>query len=230
MIIEKEWDSNVLQMRVGEVRLSDPSDGDSFEQYDYLYSKVSSSNLDRIQYLEDNGFRICAIDVDYVLHLPAIAYKSRDVREFVEDDYADVLNIAKNAFHLDRFHRDHFLSKTSADAIYHAWTTNTCLGKRADKLFVAVPDFRGVLGFSSCIVDKFKGIIDLTAVDFKSVMLGYGNLGTELIRKDIEFFIESGCTLVTTSTQIDNIPSRSVLEMVGFRYFGSNVVLSRGRK
>lgn len=220
-MLYKEWDSQVLGIPVYELE----GISEAVLAKDYTYAKFKY-DIESINNLEKYGFKLCDISVEYFLDLNSSpAYEIYGIRYFNSLDADRILEIAKNSFYLDRFHKDPNLTFSQADNLYKEWVINACNGTYGDAVFVA--DGRDdILGFSTCRVFGQSGIIDLTAIDIKNKD---PNVDTNLIAVDINFFLNRGLACVQTSTQIENIPSRNSLERFGFKELGFFVTMSKGK-
>ncbi len=219
----KEWDSQVLGVGVYELEYI----YEAPLAHDYSFIKISPYDIKRIQYMEEYGFNICDVSVQYFLDLrKSPTYDTYGVRHLINLDVDRVLDITKGSFYLDRFHKDPNLTEEQADNMYQAWVTNACNGTYGDAVFVAEVN-NNVVGYSACRINGQFGNIDLTAIDINNRDV---NVGPNLLAADINFFINQGLPTVLTSTQIDNYPSRSSLLRFGFEEYGLIATMSKGRK
>lgn len=219
-MLYKEWDSRVLGVPVYE--LEGASEATLVKGYGYAKFKY---DIEAINNLEKHGFKLCDISVEYFLDLSrSPAYEIYGIRSLDVMDIDRVLEITRNSFYLDRFHKDPNLTSKQADNMYQEWVINACNGSYGDAVFVAEGG-RDIVGFSSCrIIDNY-GEIDLTAIDISNKDR---NVSTNLIAADINFFMNNNLDFVKTSTQIENIPSRNSLLRFGFQELGFVATMSKG--
>lgn len=230
MIVYKEWDTQVIGKRAGEVvRPYKDNDWLESKNYEYLFAKIPVHDIVTIQKLEDIGFNMADISLQYMCSSPKMSLLKPDsVRPFEEHELQDLITITKNCFTHTRFHKDAYLTDAQADLIYEKWIKNACNGTYGDAVFVA-HDEDNVIGYSTCRKSKLSGIIDLTAVDINnSVIRQDPGVGKLLVERDLDYFFRAGCIQIVTNIQLENYSSRSIVESLGFRSTMCIITLSCG--
>jgi hypothetical protein len=215
MIVYKEFDSEVLGMKVGEV-VNISLEVLNEDDYDYLFARIPVSDVLSINRLECLGFHTVEIYFEFARTTKDINSRYINTRLAKERDLDKILSITKEAFTLDRLHSDYSIPDELADKFYEQWITNAITKKYGDAVFVN----SSVTGFSCCRISGGTGYIDLTALSGLST-------ATDLINADLTFFKDSGCELARTGTQATNTASISSLLRTGFKHTGTLVTLSK---
>ncbi len=79
MIEYKKWDSDILDMKVGEVVNGKLYDDDNLSDYDYLYTKISPENNKDIQILYLNKFKLREISINFSIEIKnTLSFPIRD--------------------------------------------------------------------------------------------------------------------------------------------------------
>lgn len=113
-MLYKEWDSQVLGMPVYELENVEEAPLSSY----YTFYK-SYYDLRKIHKLEQYGYKLCDISIQYLLDLSKSAtYETYGIRYLDKLDIDRVLDITRNSFYLDRFHKDPNLTDEQADSMY----------------------------------------------------------------------------------------------------------------
>jgi len=153
------------------------------------------------------------------------------VRQFQPADTDEVCHIARSVYRYDRFHNDPAVDKERADILHETWVRNSCLGKAADGVVVAVHSGH-VAGFVTCKIDRSAekhvgsaiGTIVLVATASEFQAKGIGQAATV---GALEWFREQGVQFVEVGTQITNVPATRLYERLGFRYLGAILTYRR---
>lgn len=247
------WDSQQLGFGVGQIEYLIAS-GDYEIQYavkealltalleaclqqdlHYFIARVNTSDLSSIHILERHGF----ITVDGILTFSLDLRNERwplnsscyEIRLFQPQDIEQIKDIARSSYMYDRFHSDSLIPKAVADELHAVWLENSCLGKAADAVVVAVDKGR-ILGFATCKIDRQTtqhlgltiGTIVLvaTAADVRrqgiAKAVTYGAL---------EWFRSQGVDIVEVGTQLRNIPASRLYESCGFQLIASSLSLRK---
>ena len=199
----------------------------------YVTTRIPAVEHFSVHALESTGFQLidgiqtfgCQLNAGQRTR-PAVA-----VRQLQPGDINEVCHIARSAYGHDRFHNDPAIDKDRADLLYETWVRNSCLGKAADGVVVAVECGR-VAGFVTCKIDRSSekhvgsaiGTIVLvaTARDYQAKGIG---LATTL--GALEWFRERDVNFVQVGTQITNVPAARLYESAGFRYMSATLTYRR---
>lgn len=233
MIIDckiKDWEESVLGIRVYDVMDIDSSSlPKSFSPESLFFIKININEVEKIQLLEELGFRISEFGVSYAAtlsKLPMYEITNR-VREATENDIPELHKISDLCFTISRFHKDAFLHEEDGQKLYRSWIENAVTRKYGDAVSV-YEDGNKIYGFSSCrLYGDSNGSIDLTAVTLEGVSK-FGDIGYELTKSDMNFFIKNKVKVVTSSTQLVNTGAISLFEKFNFNRIGTFVSMSRG--
>ncbi len=200
-IEEKEWDSNVLGIRCGEVYCHSYDKAIDFNGWDFLHARPWVSEVDCIATLEEAGFVKVS---DYLLlqrdlraHPPVIS--EFPYREAAKNDAEYVGDLAAQIFSYDRLHSDGRIPRKVADAYKRAWGENLCRGY-AGSVFVATDLHYGIVGFSS-VRGSFIGLNGVHP-EFRRRGIGFG-----LVELACQRLADLGCDYALISTQRSNVPA-----------------------
>lgn len=152
-------------------------------------------------------------------------------RQLEPADIDEACAIARSAYRYDRFHSDPVIDPHRADALHESWVRNSCLGKAADGVVVAV-DCGHVAGFVTCKIDHAArehtgsaiGTIVLIATSSESRGKG---IGLAVTIEALNWFREQGAGFVEVGTQITNVAAARLYEKAGFRYLGATLTYRR---
>ena len=181
--------------------------------------RVDSTDLRRVQELEDDGYRLMDTLVWYgreLVDLPEIGPSPADeiIRRAGPEDAAKVATVAQEAFagYCGHYHSDPRLSAAAADAAYVDWAESSvarCTDSRP--VLVAVAQDR-IVGFLT---------LDLEAAEIvlNAVIPGEQGKGTygRLIDRALETGRKAGLTRLAVSTQLNNLAPQRAWVRRGFR-------------
>jgi hypothetical protein len=110
-----------------------------------ILTRVKSWEIEKLNQLEDLGFRVKDTQVTYSYNLEKFNIenynKSKKIilREFILSDTEEIVKIAKNSFNnYGHYAADSRLDKNTCRAIYEDWALRSCIDKQiSDKIFVA---------------------------------------------------------------------------------------------
>lgn len=120
------------------------------------------------------------------------------------------VEIARTAFHDDRFHRDKRVPKDGADELKARWVANSFAG-RADAIVVRHENER-VVGFCACLYREPHAVIDLIATAPDAQGRGHGHA---LVTGALTHYTGRAQTM-RVGTQLDNHRSRKLYVESGF--------------
>ena len=189
----------------------------------FVDAKVRVSQLQRVHYLEQLGFRL--MDTNLQLSLEQTSLLPGSVlaacRWASPQDQAEVAAIAAQSFTVSRFHLDPQIPNAIANQIKAAWASNFFTGQRGDWMVVAVVHGK-VAGFLQLLKGRTNSlIIDLVAVapNFR----GQG-LGRSMIAYAAHHCLQS-LERIQLGTQVANVPALNLYRSLGFRIEQASYVL-----
>lgn len=197
------------------------------QQRAFYYSKVDTKDVETVRRLREFGFFVADTNVTFELRRPSqLEEPGREivVKGFEPAHQDHVLSIAGSAYRYSRFHLDPLVGLDLAHTIKREWARNYCLGKRGDRLFVALRGDTSV-GFLAALASgtgsERAAIVDLVAVDQAHQNLG---VGTAMVRAFVSHYRET-CGTLRVGTQVANVPSIRLYERAGFSLVRSDYVL-----
>jgi ribosomal protein S18 acetylase RimI-like enzyme len=186
----------------------------------FLYSRVSPTRMDRIAFLEEEGFHL--VDTTLTMEKPMTVAEPRevgaDVRFAAAGDADETAALAGRAFAFSRFHLDPAFSRETADRIKAEWARSFFSGRRGNAMVLAEVDHR-VAGFLQLLYTRGTLVIDLIAVDERHRRKGIANAMIS--------YAESQCgdfETIRVGTQVANTPSLRFYGKAGFLVSASNYV------
>lgn len=135
------------------------------DDVDFADAKVPVSMLPITGRLLGIGFEL--VDLLIFLERPpdaSPAYASSSVRLALPTDVDDVVAVAGDSFHADRFHRDRRIDKRIADDIKRRWVENYFKGLRGEQMWVTIHDGNAVGFLLMAGGPSGTSVIDLLAV------------------------------------------------------------------
>jgi ribosomal protein S18 acetylase RimI-like enzyme len=188
----------------------------------FIYSKVSTTDLEAVSLLESRGFHLIDTLVVFEKRIePNREYTCKcTVRPAEEKDRAAVSELAGKSFIYSRFHMDGDIPKKTADSIKSAWVENFFDGKRGDSMFIA--ELKGKLAGFILLIEGAEGVL---AIDEIAVAAEARRQGTakDLIAHSERHYRDR--KRFTAGTQIVNLPSTRCYVKSGFHISGSSYVL-----
>ncbi len=222
-IIHDEWLSQIIQRDTYKLIIEDLVDNqlaiksDSLTKLQtkpvFLYSKVSTTSIKSIKFLEKHAFNI--IDTSILFEKTATQQHNYagncDLRFAVTDDAEKVAELARKSFVYSRFHLDDKFSHDLANTIKSEWVNNYFIGERGNKMVVALSD-DAIAGFLLLLYQDDSLVIDLIATsnDFRR----------KGIARDMIVYAEAQChgfDQIRVGTQLANIPSMQFYADAGFK-------------
>lgn len=234
------FDSDIFDFGIGKINYVDFCEGEYVEktlnerifllqkclrwikQQDDLKCVIARvNNSDKIVF-EKNDFHLVSTLLTFSLRLKSfdLSNSSRknskyNIRIFNTSDKENIVNISRNAFSHDHFHKDKNFPKNLSDKLFACWALNCCNG-RSDCVLVA--NINGlVIGFITCKLDFVNhsklGIIDLLAI---SPEYRQNGIGYRLVSEAICWFARNGAKSVIVGTQAGNLAAVSTYRKIGF--------------
>lgn len=240
MIEKIEWDSNFFKRKIGMLR-DIPSDETDLKKllldakndgFSYVYCRVDTTEVQKVQLFERCGFYICDVGVTWKISLrdkeasirrlgftPLGMKLSNGIKMATLQDVVELKNMAKGLFHESRFYNDPFYTQREADALHRAWVENSIKGVMADAVF-----FVKKSGFVTCKqVDENNGVISLIGVIPSKRRSGIGSI---LVEKALEWFHTQGVSTVRVRTQAYNTTAMNFYRGLDFSIDSSDVTMA----
>lgn len=203
----------------------------------HIIARVDAGDLSTTRALEQAGFEIIDGIQTFSLLLTASTSVPRDLTEgiqtrlFEEQDLNQILDIARHSYIFDRFHADTAIDTATADRINEEWLLNSCNGKAADSVVVAIKGTT-VLGYATCKIDREIreglglgfGSIVMVATEERARKRGVAMACTEAA---IRWFQSRNVEVVQVGTQLRNIPAARLYEKCGFRLIENTLTLRK---
>jgi GNAT superfamily N-acetyltransferase len=192
----------------------------------FIQCKLDSRNIYVAQVLEELGFMLASVDINFIKDLASIDNKKNKEHSYsvssCNDQDIDYLNeMSKKAYSTTRFHNDPKITKKQADEMQALWAKNCYYQKLADNIII-VRKGNDILGFAA--IEILKGIsfpdnmkianIILIAVDKKFKGKGVGRV---LIQESSDWAKTNGCSFLSAGTQIINNASVKFYQKNGFK-------------
>lgn len=190
----------------------------------HMIARADVRELSLARTLVACGFEI--IDGIQTFHLnvaDAVSPSSAKVetRHFIPKDLQEILQLARTAYTLDRFHADDAINPEIAGRVNEEWLRNSCSGQVADAVVVAV-DGTEVLGYATCKIDRESGpglglaigTIVMVATAQHARRRGVAAACTHAA---IAYFQQHHIDLIQVGTQLRNVPAARLYEGCGFR-------------
>jgi GNAT superfamily N-acetyltransferase len=232
MIFKDEWLSKQLSKNTYQLEINDLSEIAVIQEWKefkkehkdedlFVFSKIRPDAVKVWQSLEKEDFKLIDTNVNYELHgvFPDKGEQRNETHIcFAEKRHQKAMGeIARDNFIYSRFHLDPLIDCDIASQIKQNWVQNYFVGKRGDKMVVAL--MKGMpVGFLQLIINDTEIIIDLIGVDKKAQGKGIASAMIQFSGENIGFLS------FKVGTQIGNIPSIKLYQKLGFIFSGSDYV------
>jgi len=192
----------------------------------FIQCKLDSRNIYVAQVLEELGFMLASVDINFIRDLGSIENKKNkeniySVSSCNDKDIDCLYEMSKTAYTTTRFHNDPKITKEQADEMQALWIKNCYYQKLADNI-ITVRKGNDILGFAA--IEILKGMsfpnnmkianIILIAVDKKFKGKGVGSI---LIGASSDWAKSNGCSFLAAGTQIINNASVKFYQKNGFK-------------
>ena len=231
-----EWDTKHFGIKIGRYTPGNPKDAGSdierakAEGYELLITRLPTDQVDIINHLENQGFRVKDILVRYRLSLDNMDFLAHNnisfkIRNATPTDINIVREIARTTFknYMNHFRADELLSKEKCDDLYVEWAVNSIIDtKIADEAFIA-EDEKGVLGFATMKIisdEESEGVLSGTAPEARR-----RGVYSELIKERINRSKSKKLKYLLLGTQVNNYIVQSVWIKFGAKIFTSYYTL-----
>ena len=207
------FNSEVFGIRMANVLFEEDSDSlESFSavteeairgQYQHLCAKIDVLDNKRLNAFLKQEFGLVDTQIMYeiTIHNGIVKKNTGITRPYDFSDKERILEIAKNAYRIDRFHMDPSLPDDKCDCYYEKWSKNLC-ERDGDKVFVI--DLDGyVLGFTILQYKNKTARAVLAAIDSKYQGNGYY---TALMTDVLSYLKCKGFEKLYLGIQLGNMP------------------------
>jgi len=232
MIIKDDWLSQQFSKNTFQLKVNDLSENTILKEWEdfrdkykknevFVFSKIRTDYVNIWQILEKKDFKLIDTNVKFELKRMSsdIYEQPKDVHIcFAEKKHQKSIGkIARDNFIYSRFHLDPLIDNYIASQIKQNWVENYFVGKRGDKMAVAL--LRGLpVGFLQLIINDTELIIDLISVDKIAQGKGIASAMIQFAGENI------GYSTYKVGTQLGNIPSIKLYQKLGFLFTGSDYV------
>ncbi len=194
--------------------------------WQHLSCSVHPKEMVFVEALQDAGFYLKAVLVDYVLDLnrfsaPACSTCIQPAGQNEADRLADLAEDAfsRNEDWYDRFHADSFFKKEKSDSLYREWFLNSLSGDQADQVLAAMQG-KDPVGFITCKLEKEKSVflgksygnVPLNAVDIRHRRKG---IYRDLVTAGLAWFQSQGVDIASVRTQASTIAVQKTWQRLG---------------
>lgn len=229
-IIYDDFNSRIFSLRMGNVLINNGNEDtidslDKTELYDHLSVKIPTNNKVLLNNFLAQGFVLVDTQITYVLDefsaLDVSENSNNAVRSAEGKDKAQILNIARQSFTIDRFHSDSSLDSRSADKYYADWASN--LLKDITTISDVYIKNDNVAGFAFWKIENETARLILVAVSEK-------NRGEGIYRELISSFVlkhRKKIKQAITGTQINNVGVNKFWGRSGAYIYKSEYVLHK---
>lgn len=194
-----------------------------------IIARVDLDDANGILAFERNGFTIFDVLTTFNVHSNHVSVDNKhaprnlNARPALAADEPKLMEIARETFRNDHFHRDHRFPKERSDELFAEWIYNCCHGL-ADAVLVAKNRQMQPVGFITCRKKhggkNGYGVIDLVAVSPLHQNKGIGKL---LVREACRWFSKNGVDSIFVGTQVTNLAAVRMYEDSGFRLASTEV-------
>ncbi len=216
-----EWDSQFFGHQIARIK-QDRLDHQALERslswcadqrIECLYFLCAPDDDVTVGLIEEAGFHFVDIRVEFNWKAIAISQPPNFIREFQENDLAELQQLASQKFAGTRFSFDRHFDSDRVAELYKAWVTGSCQND-SHKVFVAM-NGNDIAGFITCQFDSARvGRIGLIALKSEAQGKGYGK---QLVQAAQHFFFSAGAREVQVVTQGRNISAQRLYQSCGFR-------------
>lgn len=201
----------------------------------YLIARMHAADLTSIHALEQNGFELIDGIQTFSRRLDRTAEWRVEggyrIRRYEPQDLEEILAIARSSYVFDRFHMDAFLSREAADAVNERWVENSCLGRAADAVIVALEGSLPV-GYVTAKIDSEAGqelgvrFGTIGMVATAPALRGRG-VARAATCGALQWFAQQGVDVVEVGTQLCNIAAGRLYEQCGFRLAANSLTFRK---
>ncbi|MCF6365346.1 MAG: hypothetical protein L3J35_04005 [Bacteroidales bacterium] len=198
-----------------------------------IISRINTSNLKLINFLEKIGFEMKDVQLTYNYNLKKeLNYKTNKTNRFKlrpveEKDIKQISKIAKVCFNgYGHYFADNRLDKEKSQEIYADWAQNSCLNKNIADHVIVAEDKGTILGFLSFKI-KFNSTEKYAMGGMGAVSLEYQNLGVfkAINIEGLRWGIKLGLSRIEHNVLATNFPVNASYINLGFKIINSEITL-----
>jgi dTDP-4-amino-4,6-dideoxy-D-galactose acyltransferase len=197
-IDELAWESEFFGLRSAIVRLQDDGpalDASAFDGWARLQAKISASNTQQLDALQQFGFRLVEGEADFALPVPVDAVNPQ-AQTAVTGDIAPLRQIAATMFSQSRF-RAPWYPEDASGRFYAQWIENAVKGVFDHECLL----FRGANGG----IEAFVSLRQLNAQEARIGLLGGRGAGEKLMQAACFWAQQRQLTTIRVATQAGNL-------------------------
>lgn len=193
-----------------------------------VISRVSTSDVNLINQMEEVGFRLKDVQVTYNFNLdnnniPSIRDDNYKYRRFIQSDTSDIVRIAAESFHnYGHYAKNEKTKIKDTSLIYEDWAKRTCLSKDfADDIIVA--EIKGIVaGFLSLKV-RVEGLSKYAAGVMGAVGKDYRKEGIfqSINIASLHWAMKESIRRVENNVLVTNFPVNRTYISLGFQIIRS---------
>jgi hypothetical protein len=198
-----------------------------------VITRVPSENIELINFLEDNGFRLKDIQLTYKFDLGKQEIKtsylntSIDIREGNEKDIDQLKLIAVDCFwNYGHYFADPNLNKSDCMEVYKDWTMNAVLDTNFSDKFLVAEFENKILGYLFFKLKATeKGMFSYSGLGAVSSESRGENVFSTLVIKSLEWAKSEGHLWQEHNVLNINYPVNKVFSKLGFSNYKSETTL-----
>lgn len=176
-----------------------------------LQIKVPSNELNKITFIQQQGFQFVEGEVDFCLDLIECKYSSFYAQIAVEEDISALEALFSNAFLQSRF-RSPYFSEQENQRFYRTWIANAVRAEFDDVCLVIRNEQGDISGGISLRLVENSVRVGLLAVS--QTERGKG-VGRKLLESAINWALKKQCHTLYVATQISNLNAIRLYESMG---------------
>lgn len=218
----KNWDSNFLGFRVGDLYtlcdekfLSQQLIKYKEEGYRLLYWKIEEQDTDSRAIASSLQFFTYDTKITYQLSLiaqkPMISTNSK-VREYKGRITPELIDLGKQSGNYSRFTKDKHFPPGTFEKMYKEWINNAFSAEQSDAIFILEDEFK-MFGFATVFFNEEDAEIVLIAIDPEYRNKGYGKM---LVDHISGYVYARNYRNLYVVTQLQNIEACKLYEHCGF--------------
>ena len=226
-----QWDSEHFGIKIGRYVLGSlqevPNDVEQakMEGYDLLITRVPTEEVNVVNALEDNCFRIKDTLVRYKIDLKDITPLKHEgkvqIRMAEKHDLNAIKTIARHTFkeYAGHFHNDKLLGRKKCDDLYVKWSENSLLDRNIAQAMFIAEEREKILGFATMrhvSKDESEGVLFATSPQARE-----RGIYSEFIKEAINWSKRNKYKHLLLGTNINNYIIKNI-----WTGFGANIYAS----
>lgn len=197
-IDELAWESKFFGLRSAIVRLQDDGptlDTSAFDGWPRVQAKISASNTQQLDALQQFGFRLVEGEADFVLPVPTQVVNPQ-AQAAITGDIAPLRQMAATMFSQSRF-RAPWYPDDASGRFYAQWIENAVKGVFDHECLL----FRGIHGD----IEAFVSLRQLNAQEARIGLLGGHGAGEKLMQAACFWAQQRQLSTIRVATQAGNL-------------------------